>query len=131
MFINVIIDVARGDTGAFFLKNVLHAYRSEMYHCSDGSPCGIEWSTNLRYSRILFECLSVTVSFVSPQMSHSLRQESVDAVDLWDTAVLREILVSLLEVTKRKVLFLMCYNCVTNTERFLVLTKYVILNSIL
>jgi len=43
MTINVIvIDVIRGDTGAFFFKNMLHAYRSAMYHFSDGGPCGIE-----------------------------------------------------------------------------------------
>jgi len=132
IIIIIIIDVIRADTGAFFLKNILHAYRYEMYHFSDGSPCGIEWSTNL--PSIGF-CLDTWVSpcrlYISPQMFHSLRQESVDAVDPCDTAVVREILISLLEVTKREVLFLMCYSCVTNIKRFLVLTKCVILNSIL
>jgi hypothetical protein len=73
------------------------------YHFSDGSTCGIEWNINFRYSRILFECLSFTVSFISPQMFHSLHQESVDSVDPCDTAVLWEILFSILEVKKRTV----------------------------
>jgi hypothetical protein len=98
-----IIFVIRGDKRGFFLKNTLHAYRSEMYHFSDGSTCGFEWNTSFRYSRILFVCLSFTVSFISPQMFHSLHQESVDSVDSCDTAVLREILISILEVKKRTV----------------------------
>jgi len=102
-----------------------------MHHFSDGSPCGIEWSTNLGYSRILFECLNFAVSFISPQLFHSLRQESVCAVDPCDTAVLREILISFLEAKTREMLFLMSHNCVTNTKRFLVLTTYVILNDVL
>jgi len=91
----IIIDVIRGDTGTFLLKNILLAFTSEMCHLSDGSPCGIESSTNLRYSRILFECLSFTVSCISPQMFHGLHQESVDAVGPCDTAVLRELMLEL------------------------------------
>ena len=59
-------------------------------------------------------CLTVgfcfTLSFISLQMLHSLRQESVDAVDPCGSAVLRQILISLLEVKEREVLFLMCYS---------------------
>jgi len=50
--------------------------------------------------------MNFTVPFISPQIFHSLHQESVVAVDPCDTAVLREILFSLLEVKKEKCCFL-------------------------
>jgi hypothetical protein len=101
----IIIDVIRGDTGTFFLENILLAFISEMCHLSDGSPCGIESSKNLCYSRILFECLNFTVAFISPQMFHGLYQESVDAVDPCDTSSKR-VKVRVLEVNKEKCCFL-------------------------
>jgi hypothetical protein len=53
-------------------------------------------------------------------MLHSLRQESVDAVDPCGSAVLRQILIFLLEVKEREVLFLMwLYVAMTNEIKLL------------
>jgi hypothetical protein len=96
------MDVIRADSGASFLENILHAYGSEMYHFS----CGIEWGKNLRYSMVLFECSSFTVSFICPLTFHSLHQESVDTADPINTVVVREILLSVQKVKEEKFCFL-------------------------